>query len=334
MNRRDTLAALLALAAAAAFPRLLLGQTPKRSRIGLLRSSSAPTATAPSPVQEAFRDGMRALGYVEGKNYVIEARYADRSLERLSALAVELVQARVDLILVGITVEAAAAKKATSSIPIVMAAAADPIREGLVASLARPGGNVTGLTFQTPDIVGKRLELLKEAVPNVKRVGAFHPASRAVPIVDRWVRDNEAAAQALGLALDPVETGFEPRAWDEVFKEARARGIGAVTAMDSSTFFQLRAQLAETALRHRMPTMSFANQLVEAGGLMSYGADPADLWRRAAVYVDKILKGADPRDLPVEQPTRFYLVVNLKTARALGLTIPPSVMIRADHVIQ
>lgn len=216
-----------------------------------------------------------------------------------------------------------------------MGAAADPIREGLVASLARPGGNVTGLTVQTPDIVGKRLELLKEALPNIRRVGAFHPVSRTVlPIVDRWVRDNEAAAQALGLALDPVETGTEPRAWDEVFKEARARGIGAVTVMDSSRYFQHRAQLAETALKHRMPTMAFANQMVDAGVLMSYGADPADLWRRAAIYVDKILKGVKPRDLPVEQPTRFHLVINLKTAKALGLTIPPSVLVRADQVIE
>ena len=326
MKRRSLLAfAAMLPASGTAWPQ----PARKRYRLGLLRFTSAiDAATNPSDV--GFREGMRARGYVEDRDYVIETLVADGKAERLPALAQDLVRAKVDLILADSTVVAAAARRATGKIPIVMRATADPVRTGLVDSLRRPGGNVTGLTFQSPDLVGKRLELLKEALPGLRSVAAFHN----LPGVERLVRESEAAAKVLGLAFEAVEAGTDPGGWDGDFARVRARGVEAVMAIESPVYNQYRAEFAQAALRHRMPTVAFQGLMAKAGALMSYGADIVDLHRRAATYVDKILKGANPADLPIEQPIKFDLVVNLSTAKALRLTIPYSILLRASEVIE
>lgn len=304
-------------------------------RVGLLGAGPAPTLETPSPNVEAFRRGLRSLGYVEGRNLVLEARFAGGDQRRLAELAAELVAAKVQVILASTTSAAAAAAKATPAIPIVMASAADPIAAGLATSLGRPGGNVTGLTLETPDLVLKRLELLKEILPALRQVAVLYPGElRDFPVVRRWLEDNEAAARALGLQVQAVDLGLDAERWDEVFRTAKARGMQAATVIETSVYFALRGTLAQAALRHGMATVLPFRQQAEAGGLIAYGADTEDLWRRAALYVDKILKGAKPAELPIEQPTQFELVVNLRTAKALGISIPQAVLLRANRVVE
>jgi putative ABC transport system substrate-binding protein len=305
-------------------------QAAKIARIGYLAGSLAGNPHLP----EAFRQGLRDLGYVEGRTVVIEYRDAEGKLERLPALAVELVALKVDVILAGGTPQALAAKQATRTLPIVFAAHADPVGSGLVTSLARPGGNVTGLSLLAPELVGKRLERLKQAVPGVNRVAVLWEPGAYVELTERDIlKETEVAARALGVRLQFVEARG-PADFDRAFSDMTRARAGALTVLPSTMFIIERRRLVDLAAKNRLPSVYTSREYVDAGGLMSYGPSIADLFRRAATYVDKILKGAKPGDLPVEQPTKFELVINLKTAKALGLTIPPSVLSRADEVLQ
>ena len=296
-------------------------------RIGYLLG----TTREQEPLLEAFLEAMRALGYVEGQNLVMEYRAAEGQYERFPALATELIRLQVDVLLSVNTPGALAAKDATTTIPIVMLGVGDPVGSGLVASLARPGGNVTGVTSLSPDLVGKQLEFLKEMLPTLSRVAVlWNPANPANAL---RVREADVAAQRLGVQLHLLEASG-PEAFDSAFAAMTSAHAGALLVTGDSIVFQHRRRLAELAATNRLPTMHNIRPFVEAGGLMSYGPSGRDLRRRAAVYVDKILKGAKPADLPIEQPTRFELVINLKTAKALGLTLPQSILIRADQVIQ
>jgi putative tryptophan/tyrosine transport system substrate-binding protein len=293
----------------------------KVHRIGVLASSPSP-GPGRSPFTEAFLEEMRALGYVEGQHLVLEVRGAAGQYERFPALAAELVRLPVDVLLVPNTPAALAAKHATTTIPIVMVGLGDPVGSGLVASLARPGGNITGLSVMHPDLAGKQLEFLTDVRPTVSRVAVlWNPTN---PVAALMVRAAEVAAQALGVQLY-LREARGPDAFDRAFAAITRAHAGALLVLGDSMFFQHRRRLTELAATSRLPTM-YAIQcpaFVEAGGLFCYGASLLDMWRRAATYVDKILKGAKPADLPVEQPTTFELVINLKTAQALGLTIPP-----------
>jgi len=304
-------------------------QADKVARIGWLGNDPVSSA----PLREAFRQGLRDLGYVEGRNVVIEYRDAEGKLERLPALAAELVALRVDVIVAGSTGLARAAKQATRTLPIVLVAG-DPVMSGLVTSLAQPGGNVTGLASSAaPDIVGKWMELLKQAVPGVSRVAVlWQPGVQGQQDKDMLKRA-EVAGQALGVRLQFVEARG-PADIDRAFSDMTRAHAGALTVLLSNMFVVERRRLVDLAAKNRLPVMYQAREFVDAGGLMAYGPNFADIFRRAATYVDKILKGAKPGDLPVEQPTKFELVINLKTAKALGLTIPQSLLQRADHVIE
>jgi putative ABC transport system substrate-binding protein len=283
------------------------------------------------PFVEAFLEGMRVLGYAEGQHLVLEYRGAAGQYERLPDLAAELVGLKVDVLLAVFTPAALAAKDATTTIPIVMMGTGDPVGNGLVASLARPGGNVTGLAAVSPELVGKQLEFLKDVLPTVSRGAVlWNPAN---PVHALQVRAAEVAAQALGVQLHLVEARG-PDAFDRAFAAMTSAHAGAVLVLGDSMFLQHRRRLAELAATSRLPTMHNVRPYVEAGGLMAYGPSPLDILRRAAVYVDKILKGAKPADLPIEQPTTFDLVINLKTAQALGLTIPPAVLFQATEIIR
>jgi ABC-type uncharacterized transport system substrate-binding protein len=282
-------------------------------------------------LRAAFLEGLRDLGYVEGRNLVIESRYNYGKLDRFPALAAELVALRVDVIVAPTTPAAVAAKRATRSIPIVFTSASDPVTTGLVASLARPGGNVTGLSFLTPELVGKHLELLKQAIPGIRRVAVlWEPGER--PEQD-MLKGAEVAAHALGLGLRFVEARG-PNDLDGAFSEVTRGRAGALALATSAMFFTERQRLVALAAKNRLPTVYPWREGVDAGGLMSYAPHLPDLFRRAATYVDKILKGARPGDLPIEQPTKFDLIINLKTAKALGVTIPASILARADEGIE
>jgi len=299
-------------------------------RIGYLSTGSA-ASTYVHPLQ-AFRQGLRELGWVEGQNIVIEYRYAEGRVDQLPGLAEELVRLRVDVIVASPTPSALAARNATRTIPIVGMSLTEPVELGLVVSLARPGGNVTGSTYSTgTDIFGKQLELLKEVVPKIRRVAALtNPiGTPAYPLTLSTVK---AAARSLGLQLQ-LHEARAPGDFDGAFAAIAKERAVALLVFGDPMFFLHRARLADLALRNRLAAMSTQWQWVEAGGLIAYGPSFPDLWRRAATYVDKILKGAKPADLPVEQPTKFELAINLKTAKALGLTIPPSLLLRADQVI-
>jgi putative ABC transport system substrate-binding protein len=309
-------------------------QPGKIYRIGFLSLGSPPTSVTPSSGIEAFRQRLREFGYVEGRNVVIESRWGQGKLETLPALAAELVNLPVDIIVTVATATALAAQKATGTIPIVMATSADPVLGGVVQSLARPGGNVTGLTLMTPDLTSKRLQLLKETVPGLSHVAAVHDPHPPHLILAQWIKENEAAARAFGLKLQVVDVGMDPSKWSEVFTFMAKAGVGGLSVIESPAFVSSRTRLAELAVRHGLPTMFPFREHAEAGGLMSYGPNILDLFRRSATYVDKILKGAKPADLPIEQSTKFELVINLRTAKVLGLTIPPAVLARADEVIE
>jgi len=303
-------------------------QPAKVPRIGFL-GGSAPAALAHS--LEAFRQGLRELGYVAGQNIALESRWAEGRFDRLPALAGELVRLRVDLIVTAGTPAAHAAKEATASIPIVAAAVGDPVGTGLVASLARPGANLTGLSDITVDLSAKRLELLKELVPTASRIAIlWNPAHPTNPL---QLRETRAAAQALGITLQSLEVQRSGEL-ERAFAAIRRERAGALVVLSDPFMLLHRGRLADLAANNRLPTMYPWREHVEAGGLMAYGVNLPDLFRRAATYVDKILKGAKPADLPVEQPMRFELVINMKTAKALGLTFPPSILIRATEVIQ
>jgi putative tryptophan/tyrosine transport system substrate-binding protein len=302
----------------------------KVARIGYL---SPNLATSPH-LHEAFRQGLRDLGYVEGRNVVFEYRSAEGKFERLPALAAELVALKVDVIVTSSTEGVLAAKQATRTLPIVLAGAADPVGSGLVTSLARPGGNVTGLSALIPELVGKCLELLTQAVPGVSRVAVLRqPGALPERTEQDMLKGADVAARALGVRLQVVEARG-PDDFDRAFSDMTRARAGALTVLGSTTFMMERRRLVDLAAKNRLPAVYSLREFVDAGGLMAYGPNIADLFRRAATYVDKILKGAKPGDLPVEQPTKFELVINLKTAKALGLTIPQSLLLRADEIIQ
>ena len=306
-------------------------QVPKVPRIGYL---AAHLARSPVP-KEAFRQGLRDLGYVEGDNIVIEYRDAEGKPDRFPALAGELVALQVDVIVAaGSQRSALAAKRATSTVPIVFAASGDPVGTGLVTSLARPGGNMTGTSSLTPELAGKCLQLLKQAVPRVSRVAVlWEPGAIGERTEKDMLKGVEVAARALGVQLQFVEAKA-PADFDRVFSEMTGGRAGALTVLPSVMLSFERKRLVELAAKNRLPAMYPWREAVDTGGLMSYGPNNADLFRRAAIYVDKILKGVKPADLPVEEPTKFELVINLKTAKGLSLTIPQSVLTRADKVIQ
>jgi putative tryptophan/tyrosine transport system substrate-binding protein len=306
-------------------------QAAKVPRIGFLSLNLAPNPH----LHEAFRRGLRELGYVEGRNVVIEIRDAEGKPERLPALAAELVALKVDVIVTGGGTPAAlAAKQATKTIPIVFASAPDPVTDGLVTSLARPGGNVTGSSNLNPELVGKCLEQLKQAAPRVSRVAVLWQPGFINERTDKdMLKAADVAAQALGVRLQVVEARG-PTDIDRALSKMTMARAGALTVLPSAMLFTERRRLVDLAAKNRLPAMYPQREFVDAGGLMAYGPNLADLFRRAATYVDKILKGAKPGDLPVEQPTKFELVINLKTAKALGLTIPPSVLGRADQIIE
>ena len=273
---------------------------------------------------------LRQLGYVEGQNIVIESRFSEGRYERVPALAAELVRLKVDVI-VAAAYTPDAAKGATSTIPIVMTNHADPVGSRLVASLARPGGNVTGLSVQSPDLVGKQLQLFKEAVPKLSREAVLsNPIHPGHP---RSLREAEVAARSLKMRLQVLEARA-PTEFAGAFSAATKESAGALLVVGDPMFFGERTRIVELAAKNRLPLMASQKEYAEAGGLLAYGIDHRDSFRRAATYVDKILKGAKPGDLPIEQPTKFEFVINLKTAKALGLTIPPSLLGRADEVIQ
>jgi putative ABC transport system substrate-binding protein len=305
-------------------------QSPKKvPRVGYLNPGS-PSDPLSQRRLEAFRQGLRELGYVEGQSIVIESRWAEGKHDRLPALAADLVRSKVDVIVAMTGAATQAAQQATRTIPIVMSLVNDPVGSGLVASLARPGGNVTGLTIMSPDLVGKQLELLKEVVPKVSRVALLrHPDNPASAV---QLRGAEAAAPALGVRLLTLEAR-NPQEIDSAFVAMTRERAGALLIIPDAVFGNQRRQIAELAAKGRVPSMYWLTEYAEAGGLMGYGANSLDLKRRAATYVDKLLKGARPADLPVEQPTKFELVINLRTAKAIGLTIPPSLLQRADQII-
>ena len=299
----------------------------KVPRIGFLDNS---TASGSAVLVEAFRQELSKLGWIEGKNITIEYRFAEQKNERLPELAADLVRLKVDLIVVTSPPPALAAKSATTTIPIVMAAGSDPVAAGLIASLARPGGNVTGLSSLSNELITKRLEILKDAVPKLVRVGFLRPAGGS----DRQLKDLRPAALALKLKLEEIETRRDAKGLESAFQTAKQKQVGAIMTTTSLPFFAERKRIVELAVKYRLPAIYPQDDFVEAGGLMSYGADFDDLYRRAAVYVDKILKGAKPADLPVQQATKFEFVINLKAAKQIGLTIPPEVLARANRVIK
>ena len=312
------------------WPHVVEAQAEKIARIGYLAGDLAGLPQLP----EAFRQGLRDLGYVEGRNVVIETRNAEGKRDRLPALAVELVALKVDVILAVSTLEALAAKQATKTLPIVFATSGDPVTAGLVASIARPGGNATGLSILAPELVGKCLELLKQAVPGVSRVAVvFAPGAYPERAERDMLKEAEVAARALGVRPQFVEARG-PADFDKAFSAMTRERAGALTVLPSAMLYFERRRLVDLAAKNRLPAVYPWREGVDARGLMSYGANIPDLFRRAATYVDKILKGAKPADLPVERPTKFELVINLKTAKALGLTISDSLLRRADEVIQ
>src|SRR5262244_3190209 len=303
-------------------------QPTKVHRIGY-PVSAFPSST-PARI-EAFRHGLRELGYVEGKNIVIESRYAKGKSDRLTALAAELVRLKVEVVVTTGTLVTRAAKEATGAIPIVMGNDTDPVSNGFVASLARPGGNITGLSTFAPELSGKRLELLKEIIPKLSSVAVLGTSTG--PANAQNLKETELASEALGVKIQYLDV-LGPKDIETAFRAASKGRAGAVLLLASSVFTSQRTRLADFAVKYRLPATYNRPEYVEDGGLMTYGPSINDLFRRAATYVDKILKGTKPADLPVEQPPKFELVINLKPAKQIGLTIPPNVLARADKVIK
>ena len=302
-------------------------QAGKVSRIGFLDVS---TASGSAVLLDAFRQELSKLGWIEGLNIAIEYRFAEQKPERLPELAAELVRLKVDLIVASGTPSSLVAKSATTTIPIVMAQAGDPVGSGLVASLARPGGNVTGLSNLSFELNTKRLEILKDAVPKLARVGLLLLAGST----DLQLKELRPAAQALKLKLEEIETQADAKGLESAFQAAKQKQVDAIMTTANRVFFAERKRIVELAGKYRLPVIYFQKEFVDEGGLMFYGVDTADLYRRAAVYVDKILKGAKPADLPVQQATKFEFIINLKAAKQIGLTIPVRVLERANRVIK
>jgi putative ABC transport system substrate-binding protein len=303
-------------------------QPTKVPRIGYLSGAGDPSN--PGPNVEAFRRGLQELGYIEGKNILVEYRYIEGKRDRVPSLVAELVQLKVDVLVSPNLPAIRAAKQATKTIPIVMVINWDPVAEGLIDSLARPGGNITGLSRLTRDLSGKRLELLKEVVPGISRVGVLDDADAYL----KAFKDYQAAGRALKIQLQSLEIRGPNPDLEGAFEAAVKSRIRALIATQITVLLPYTEKIADLAIKNRLPLMFETGSSVEAGGLMSYAASDADLFRRAAIYVDKILKGAKAVELPVEQPTKFELVINLKTAKQIGLTIPPNVLARADKVIK
>jgi putative ABC transport system substrate-binding protein len=326
--RKKSLVFVMSIVALASVHLAEAQQAKKVPRIGFLLASSL---SANSARIEALRQGLRELGYVEGKNIVIEYRYAEGKLDRLPALAAELVRLKVDIIVTAGPQSTRAAKQATVTIPIVMAFDFDPVGNGFVASLARPGGNITGLSTLAPEISGKQLELLKEIVPSLSRVAVL--GNSTDPGNAQVVGETERAAVALGVRHLYLDVRA-PADIETAFRAASKGRADAVLSLSSFLFISQRKQLVDLAVKSRLPAIYDRAEYVEDGGLMTYSVSQTDLFRRAAIYVDKILKGTKPADLPVEQPKKFELIINLKAAKQIGLTIPPNVLARADKVIK
>ena len=305
-------------------------QTGKIFRIGFLDPSNA---SGSAVVVDVFRQELSKLGWIEGKNITIEYRFAELKPERVAELAAELVRLKVDLIVTSGVPPALEAKKATSTIPIVMVNVGDPLGLGLVASLARPGGNITGFDNLSFELNTKRFEVLKDAVSKLDRVGLLRGSSYN-PGVELQLKELRVAASALKVELEEIKTQLDPQSLETAFKTAKQKQVKAIMTTSTRNFFAERKQIVELATKHRLPAIYTWKDTVDAGGLMSYGADNDDQYRKAAHYVDKILKGAKPADLPVQQATKFELVINLRAAKEIGLTIPPSVLARADRVIK
>ena len=326
--RTIVLIAILALGLLAAPLTADAQQAKNVPRIGYL-SATSPSALA--GWSEAFRQGLRELGYVEGKNIVVEYRYAEGKFDRLPDLAAELVRLKVDIIVSVGPAVTSRIKEATGTIPIVMCFAFDPVGSGFVASLARPGGNITGLSTLSPELGGKQLELLKEILPQFSRLAVLGDSTE--PGNARSLQELERAAKAFGVTLQPIDV-VSPTDIETAFRAASKGSGDAVLVLPSPVTLLQRTQVLELAVQHRLPAIYSLPLFVQAGGLMFYGPSFPDLFRRAATYVDKILKGAKPADLPVEQPTKFDLIINLKTAKQLGITIPPIVLYQATKVIR
>jgi putative ABC transport system substrate-binding protein len=305
-------------------------QKDKVFRIGFLDPSNA---SGSAVVVDVFRQELRKLGWVEGKNISIEYGLAEQKLERVAELAAELVRLKVDLIVTSGNPPALEAKKATSTIPIVMVNVGDPLGLGLVASLARPGGNVTGTSSLADELNTKRLEILKDAIPKLDRVGLLRGSSYN-PGVELQLKELRVAAPALKVKLEEIKTQFDPQTLETAFKTAKQKQVKAIMTTSTRSFFAERKRIVELAGKYRLPGIYTRKEYVNEGGLMSYGPDYDDQYRKAAHYVDKILKGAKPADLPVQQATKFEFVINLKAAKEIGLTIPPSVLAKADRVIR
>ena len=327
MQRREFITLLSGIVAA--WPLAARAQQPaKIPRIGFLGNS---TATMEANLIGPLRDGLRELGYEEGRNVIIEFRWANGKYDQFPALVAELLAAKVDVIITAGTPATLAIKKATSTVPLVFIAVGDPVGTGVVPNLGRPGGNITGLSSIAPDLEGKRLELLREVVPKLSHVAfflnpanAFHTAS---------MRQARVAAQSLGIKLQPMEVNKSEQL-DGAFASIVKEKPDALLILADRIFLHNRKRMMEFAIQQRLPSVNAYRELVEAGGLISYGPSYEDMHRRAAVYVDKILKGTKPADLPIEQPTKFTLLINLKTAKTLGLTVPPTLVARADELIE
>jgi ABC-type uncharacterized transport system substrate-binding protein len=307
-------------------------QTEKAWRIAIVSYPAVPAPPPPDPSFDALREALHDLGWTEGRNIVLERRSAE--LDRIDELAAQVVREGFDVVLTIATPMARAMKKATAVVPIVMVLASDPIRGGVVENLRAPGANVTGHAIMGPDLAGKRLELLTEVVPSLSRVALGLPAGRrSEPVVVQYIDEYQAAARQLGLRFQVVEVGSAEE-WDAAFARLRRAGVGAVAVPEGHTLQSQARQIVAAAIRHRMPTVHAFRADVKAGALMSYGVDVVDLWRRSAVFVDKILRGKKPGDIPIEQPTKFELVINSNTAKVLRLTIPPSLLLRADRIVE
>jgi putative ABC transport system substrate-binding protein len=305
-------------------------QPAKIPRIGYISGTYDPSN--PGPYVEALRQGLRELGYTEGKNFLIEYRGAEGKFETIPAIVAELVRLKVDVLVLPLIVAIEAGRKATSTIPIIMITQVDPVEAGLVASLARPGGNITGLATLQRDLSGKRLELLAEVVPRLSRVGILRSAGESVSVIG--FKEYETAARALRLQVQSIEVQGANPDLEGVFQAALKAQAKALITITSNPLFNNSRRVAQLAIKNRLPSMYEGSSWVENGGLMSYSANDLEVFRRAATYVDKILKGAKAAELPVEQPTKFQLIINLKTAKQIGLTIPPNVLARADKVIK
>jgi putative ABC transport system substrate-binding protein len=328
MNRRTAIRRLATFFLTTAS--LAQAQQPKKvARMGYLAAATRPGT---AHLTEAFLQGLRELGYIEGQNIVIEYRWADGNFERLPELAAELVRLKVDVIVALVTQASLAAKNATGTIPIVMVAVGNPVDSGLIASLARPGANITGTSTMTDEVVGKQLELLKETFPKISRVAAlWNPANPVFQAAQ--LREVEVTAKALGVKLQSLKAR-DPKEIDRAFAAMAKERTRALHVLSDPVFTTHRKQIAELAIKHRLPAISGATAYADAGLLMSYGASFPESYRRAATYVDKILKGAKPADIPVERPIRFEFVINLNTAKQIGVTVPQSVLFRADKVIR